>query len=86
MRKSFKYGLAFLAVCLVVAFFNRERFSGYVPSEPADKPVVLETPFAYSMVIRDGVPDDDKKVQNAEQYYTSIQADVPGGYKSSVDS
>jgi len=46
MRKWFKYGLAFLALCLVVAFFNRERLTNMYPSsEPPEKPEKLLPPY-----------------------------------------
>ena len=46
MRKWFKYGLAFLALCLVVAFFSRERMTNMYPSsEDPEKPEKLENPY-----------------------------------------
>jgi len=46
MRKWFKYGLAFLALLLVVAFFNRERLTNMYPSsEPPEKPERLLPPY-----------------------------------------
>jgi hypothetical protein len=46
MRKWFKYGLAFLALCLVVAFFSRERMTAAYPSsEPSKNPDTLLPPF-----------------------------------------
>jgi hypothetical protein len=42
MRKWFKYAGAFLLLCLVIAFFGRERFES---SEPPEKPVKLLVPY-----------------------------------------
>ena len=64
MRKWFKYGLAILAVCLVLAFFGRERMTTMFPvADIPDHPVKLFPPISYAMFTDDGVPDDDKKVQ-----------------------
>jgi len=45
MRTWFKYGLAFLAVCLVLAFFSRERFTMYPASEEPERPEKLLVPY-----------------------------------------
>jgi hypothetical protein len=45
MRKWFKYGLGFLALCLVFAFLARERFSGYQSSEQPENPEKLLPPY-----------------------------------------
>jgi hypothetical protein len=45
MRKWFKYGLAFLALLLVIAFFNRERLTNYPSSEPPEKPERVLPPY-----------------------------------------
>jgi hypothetical protein len=42
MRKWFKYAGAFLLLCLVIAFFGRERFES---SEPPEKPAKLLVPY-----------------------------------------
>ena len=45
MRTWFKYGLAFLALCLVVVFFSRERFTMYPASEEPERPEKLLVPY-----------------------------------------
>ena len=45
MRKWFKYALAFLAVCLVVAFIGRERMTNYPVSEVPKNPEKLLPPY-----------------------------------------
>lgn len=42
MRTWFKYALGFLFVCLVIAFFSRERFESSVPPE---RPLHIEPPY-----------------------------------------
>jgi hypothetical protein len=42
MRTWFKYAGAFLVVCLLIAFFSRERFTS---SEPPEKPVKVLVPY-----------------------------------------
>lgn len=50
MRTWFKYGLGFLLLCLVIAFFSRERFES---STPPERPVKLETPFSHVLYTSD---------------------------------
>jgi hypothetical protein len=45
MRKWFKYGLAFLVVALVFAFFSRERMTNYPSSIPPEKPERVLPPY-----------------------------------------
>ena len=46
MRKWFKYGLAFLFLSLVFAFFNRERLTNMYPSStPPKNPEKLLPPY-----------------------------------------
>jgi len=45
MRKWFKYALGLLAVCVVIAFLSRERFTGYQSSEQPEKPETLLPPY-----------------------------------------
>ena len=46
MRKWFKYGLAFLALCLVVAFLGREHMVDGTPSsEEPENPEKLKPPY-----------------------------------------
>ena len=42
MKKLFKYAGAFLVVCLLIAFFSRERFES---CEPPEKPAKLLVPY-----------------------------------------
>jgi hypothetical protein len=56
MRKWFKYGLAFLALLLVIAFFNRERLTNYPSSAPPEKPVKLLPPYG-NIVYTEGGED-----------------------------
>jgi hypothetical protein len=42
MRVWFKYAGMFLLVCLVIAFFSRERFES---STPPERPLKLEPPY-----------------------------------------
>jgi hypothetical protein len=44
MRKWFKYALAFLALCLVVAFIGRERMTN-PSSQPPKNPEKLLPPY-----------------------------------------
>ena len=50
MRTWFKYGLGFLLLCLVIAFFSRERFES---STPPERPAKLETPFSHVLYTSD---------------------------------
>jgi hypothetical protein len=57
MRKWFKYGLAILALCLVIAFFSRERMTNMYPSStPPEKPVKLLPPYG-DILYTEGGPD-----------------------------
>lgn len=55
MRKWFKYALGFLFVCLVVAFFSRERMTTMYPSsEEPENPEKLLPPFSYVLFTEGG--------------------------------
>jgi hypothetical protein len=50
MRTWFKYAGAFLLVCLLIAFFSRERFTS---SEPPEKPVKVLVPYGNILYTED---------------------------------
>jgi hypothetical protein len=50
MRTAFKYAGVFLVLCVVLAFFSRERFESSVPPE---RPVHLEPPYSYVLYTSD---------------------------------
>ena len=55
MKKWFKYGLAFLAVCLVIAFLGREHMATGAPSsETPKKPESLENPYGNVLYTKGG--------------------------------
>ena len=50
MRTAFKYAGMFLVLCVVLAFFSRERFESSVPPE---RPLHLEPPYSYVLYTSD---------------------------------
>jgi len=55
MKQWVKYALGFLAVCLLVTFFGREKMTTMYPSsEEPKKPERLLPPFSYAMFTQGG--------------------------------
>jgi hypothetical protein len=50
MRTAFKYAGMFLVLCVVLAFFSRERYESSVPPQ---RPVRLETPYSHVLYTSD---------------------------------
>ena len=61
MRKWFKYAGAFLLLCLVIAFFGRERFES---SEPPEKPVKMLVPYGNVLYTEGDEEEVDSDVGN----------------------
>ena len=63
MRKWFKYAGAFLLVCLLIAFFSRERFS-METREPPEKPARLLEPYGNILYTEGDEEEVDADVGN----------------------
>jgi len=63
MRKWFKYAGAFLLVCLLIAFFSRERFS-METREPPEKPARLLVPYGNVLYTEGDEEEVDSDVGN----------------------
>jgi hypothetical protein len=63
MRKWFKYAGMFLLLCVVIAFFGRERFS-METREPPEKPAKLLVPYGNVLYTEGDEEEVDADVGN----------------------